>query len=148
MGKANIPKKCVMKAREAARRDSKARITGKSVYVKRCPSGYTVIGVNVTKKQRTCRDMFADAQKLASYELKQWNKKRHWAKEAKRHKIRGAHRMAVSYFYRMLKEHGDELLEIRPWREEDRQAEVQRVFYLVNFDSVEEYREELFRLCG
>ncbi len=111
MARVSIVHKCITIARQAARKDSKARLTGKSVYIKRCPSGYFLIGVEVTKKQRNCRDMFADAQKLASYELKQWNKKRHWAREARRHKIKGGHRAAVSYFYGLLKEYGIELEE-------------------------------------
>ncbi|MCQ2214331.1 MAG: hypothetical protein MJZ31_00245 [Bacteroidales bacterium] len=65
-----------------------------------------MLAVKVSEGQRSCRDMFAEAQKMASRELKQWNKKRHWERMAKRHKIRGAHRMAVSWFYRMLKENG------------------------------------------
>lgn len=96
MAKVDIVHKCVTIAREAARKDSRARLTGQSVYIKRCSSGYFIIGVRVTKKQRSCRDMFADAQKLAAYELKQWNKKRHWEREARRHKIKGARRMVGS----------------------------------------------------
>lgn len=111
MAKVSIVHKCITIARKSAREGSKARLTGKSIYIKRCPSGYFIIGVKVTKKQRTCRDMFADAQKLASYELKQWNKRRHWEREAKKHKIKGGHRAAVSHFYHLLKEYGIELEE-------------------------------------
>ncbi|MDO4460968.1 MAG: hypothetical protein Q4C30_00535 [Bacteroidia bacterium] len=111
MAKIEIRHKCVMAAREAARRDNDARRTGKSVFIKRYHGRYMVIGVMVSEAQRSCRDIFADAQKLASYEIKQWNRKRHWAREAKRHKVKGAHRMAVSYFYKLLKENGEELKE-------------------------------------
>ncbi|MCQ2216752.1 MAG: hypothetical protein MJZ31_12655 [Bacteroidales bacterium] len=111
MARVSIVHKCVTMARKAMREDSKARTTGRSIYIKRCPSGYFIMGVKVSKKQRNCRDMFADAQKLASYELKLWNKRRHWEREARRHKIKGAHRAAVSYFYGLLKEYGIELEE-------------------------------------
>lgn len=168
MAKVEIVHKCVTIAREAARKDSRARVTGQSVYIKRCPSGYFIIGVCVTKKQRNCRDMFADAQKLAAYELKQWNKKRHWEREARRHKIKGAHRMAVSYFYRLLKEYGIELDEAlrrlrigrlgkeveekgylkmlgdREWREMDEASP----FYYRKFGDVGEYYGEVVRLAG
>ncbi|MCQ2201887.1 MAG: hypothetical protein MJZ27_07330 [Bacteroidales bacterium] len=174
MARATIVHKCITIAREAARKDSQSRVTGKSVYIKRCPSGYFIIGVQVTKKQRNCRDMFADAQKLAAYELKQWNKKRHWEREARRHKIKGAHRMAVSYFYGLLKEYGIELEEalrrlrlgrlekkeggngdlkmlmerelcgLREWVEMDEASP----FYYRKFGDVGEYYEMVMRMAG
>lgn len=113
--------------------------------------------------------MFADAQKLASFELKSWNKKRHWSREAKRHKIMGAHRMAVSYFYKLLKENNIELeealLNIRLERlgnkgvegkreEEVREGEEWRAmdrespFFYKLFGDIEEYYSEVIRLAG
>lgn len=106
MARVEIRHKCVMVAREAARKGSLARETGRSVFIKRYYGSYRLLAVKVSEGQRSCRDMFAEAQKMASRELKQWNKKRHWERMAKRHKIRGAHRMAVSWFYGMLKENG------------------------------------------
>ncbi len=162
MAKVEIKHKCIMIAREAARRDSNARVSGRSVFIKRCYGSYRLIGVEVSKRQRSCRDIFADAQKLASYELKQWNKKRHWAREAKRHKVRGAHRMAVSYFYKLLKEKGVELREelVRSrmkimehgedaqrtdlWKQMDEESP----FYYRKFRRLEEYYEVAMRLAG
>lgn len=109
MARIEILHKHIMVARERARRESNARVTGESIYIKRSCGKYLLVGVHVTKKQRKCRDIFADAQKLASYELKQWNKKRHWGRIARAHKIKGAHRMAVSHYYRILKDNGLEL---------------------------------------
>lgn len=104
MCRVKIRHKHVMVAREAARKDCKARETGRSVFIKRCYGSYRLISIIVSDKQRSCRDLFAEAQKLASLEMKQWNKKRHWARMAKRRGIKGAHRMAVSWFYGILKE--------------------------------------------
>ncbi len=167
MAKANIRHKCIMEAREAARRDSNARVSGKSIFIKRHNGKYWIIGVDVTKEQRKCRDIFADAQKLASYELKRWNKKRHWAREAKRHKIRGAHRMAVSYFYRLLKDNGLALEEalklcrekryvdtergfaiLGGFAEWEKRAEDTSPFYYRKFGDIEEYYGEVIRLAG
>lgn len=106
MARVEIRYKCIMKAREALRRDKTSRLTGRSVFIKRYYGQYKIIGVEVSAKQRSCRDLFTDAQKLASKEMKKWNKKRHWERMARKHKIRGAHRMAVSWFYGMLKESG------------------------------------------
>lgn len=92
-----------MEAREAARRDSWARETGRSVFIKRYCGRYRLICVVVSEGQRSCRDMFAEAQRMASVELKRWNKRRHWSRMARRHRVKGAHRMAVSWFYGMLK---------------------------------------------
>lgn len=104
MARVEIRYKCIMKAREALRRDKTSRLTGRSVFIKRYYGQYKIIGVEVSAKQRSCRDLFTDAQKLASKEMKKWNKKRHWERMAKRHKVHGAHRMAVSWFYKLLKE--------------------------------------------
>lgn len=106
MAKIEIKHKCIMVAREAARKDSRSRETGNSVFIKRYYGSYRLLAVFVSESQRSCRDMFAAAQKMASRELKMWNKKRHWERMARKHKIRGAHRMAVSWFYGMLKESG------------------------------------------
>lgn len=169
MAKVEIKHKCIMIAREAARRDSNARSSGRSVFIKRYYGAYKIIGVEVSKKQRNCRDIFADAQKLASFELTQWNKKRHWSRLAKRHKIKGAHRMAVSYFYKLLKEKGEELRDVleksrmekmgveaergknlvvvrnrERWKEMDEESP----FYYRKFGGVEEYYEVAMRLAG
>lgn len=162
MAKVEIKHKCIMIAREAARRDSNARSSGRSVFIKRYYGSYKIIGVEVSKKQRNCRDIFADAQKLASFELTQWNKKRHWSRLAKRHKIKGAHRMAVSYFYKLLKEKGgelsDELARIRKekmgiergmqkvdiWKRMDDESP----FYYRKFGDIDEYYGMAMRLAG
>lgn len=111
MAKVTIKRKCVMVARNAARKSSMSRETGRSVFIKRYYGRYRLIGVVVSESQRSCRDMFAEAQKMASRELKMWNKKRHWERMARKHKIRGAHRMAVSWFYGMLKANGGVMVE-------------------------------------
>lgn len=147
MARVEIRHKCIMVAREAARRDSRARETGRSVFIKRYYGSYRLLAVEVSEKQRSCRDLFADAQKLASKEIKKWNKKRHWERKAKRCGVKGAHRMAVREFYRMLKE-GGELVEIKPLKERGKLLKGKDTFYLVRFDNVGEYREELMRLCG
>ena len=147
MARVEIRHKCIMVAREAARRDSRARETGRSVFIKRYYGSYRLLAVEVSEKQRNCRDLFAEAQKLASRELKKWNKKRHWERMAKRCGVMGAHRMAVREFYRMLKE-GGELVEIKPLKERGKLSKGKDTFYLVRFDNVGEYREELMRLCG
>lgn len=162
MAKVEIKHKCIMVAREAARRDSNARSSGRSVFIKRYYGSYKIIGVEVSKKQRDCRDIFADAQKLASYELKQWNKKRHWMRLAKRHKINGAHRMAVSYFYKLLKEKGGELSDalarirkekmgiergmqkVDMWKRMDDESP----FYYRKFGDIDEYYGMAMRLAG
>lgn len=74
MARIEIRHKCIMVAREAARKDSCARETGWSVFIKRCYGSYRLIGVVVSDKQRSCRDLFAEAQRLASRELKDWNR--------------------------------------------------------------------------
>ncbi|MCQ2237151.1 MAG: hypothetical protein MJZ18_09195 [Bacteroidales bacterium] len=170
MAKIEIKHKCIMIAREAARRDSNTRSSARSVFIKRYYGSYRLIGVEVSKKQRCCRDIFADAQKLASYELRQWNKKRHWTREAKRHKIKGAHRMAVSYFYKLLKENGGELTEELKKRREERgklerrgnnvdkmvmieyerwkQMNDESPFYYRKFGDIEEYYGSVMRMAG
>lgn len=167
MARAIIRRKHIMVAREAARKESNARATGKSVYIKRYYKRYFILGVHVTKKQRVCRDIFADAQKLASFELKQWNKKRHWARVAKLHKVKGAHRMAVSYFYKLLKENGlnlEEALNLNriskytnerrkeqsisidsEWEKRENEASP---FFYKKFRKIEEYYEEVMRLAA
>lgn len=168
MARIEIKRKHVMVARDAARRESTARITGKSVFIKRCYGKYRLIGVVVSKEQRKCRDIFSDAQKLASYELKQWNKKRHWARLAKTHKVKGAHRMAVSAFYKLLKENGMQLDEAlmmsRKKRYENREKSglISKIdftdwnkkkneespFYYRKFDNLGQYYDEAMRLAG
>lgn len=174
MAKVEIAKKCITVARVAARKDSRARITGRSVYIKRFNGKYWIMGMDVSKKQRTCRDLFADAQKLASRDLQTWNKKRHWGRIAKRHNVKGAHRMAVSYFYKLLRDNGvsfDEILyEIRVGkacqtvgylcramgeagnkiREEDewKKMDDESPFYYKKFGDIEEYYGAALRLAG
>lgn len=104
MAKIEITHKCIMTARKAAQRDSKARETGVSLFIKRYYGKYKLLAVEVSERQRSCRDMFAEAQKMAHEDLENWNRKRHWARLAKKHKKKGAHRMAVSYYYKLLKE--------------------------------------------
>lgn len=112
MAKIEIRYKCITMAREVARKNSTARITGRSVFIKRCYKSYRLIGVIVTEKQRNCRDIFAEAQRMAKEDLRNWNRRRHWARLARRHKIGGAHRMAVSCYYRLLKENGGQVNDI------------------------------------
>lgn len=132
MAKVTIKRKCVMVARNAARKSSMSRETGTSVFIKRCYGSYRLIAVMVSDKQRSCRDLFAEAQKMASRELKMWNKKRHWERMARKHKIRGAHRMAVSWFYGMLKANGGVMVE----RVKEREESVRNTWYkAVCFDS-------------
>lgn len=147
MARVEIRYKCVMVAREAARRGSRARETGRSVFIKRYYGSYRLLEVEVSEKQRSCRDLFAEAQKLASKEMKKWNKKRHWERKAKKCGVKGAHRMAVREFYKILKE-GGEMVEIKPLKEREKLLQEKNTFYLVRFDNVEEYGEELMRLCG
>ncbi len=149
MARVTIKPKYVTYARRMMRADSQARITGYSTYIKRCGKGdYRILRVKVSKSQRALRDMFADAQKLAKSDMVSWNRIRHWKREARKHKIGGAYRAAVSFYYKMLREHGEELVEIRPWKEDEKLLKGKNMFYWVKFDSVEEYREELMRLCG
>lgn len=167
MARVNILHKHIMVARDAARKDSNARVTGKSVFIKRYYGKYVILGMNVTKKQRKCRDIFSDAQKLASYDLKQWNKRRHWTRVAKQHKIRGAHRMAVSYFYKLLKDNGmgleEALIKLREKRYADlgnlaclsltfldwsQQESKQSPFFYKKFPAYEDYYAAVMRLAG
>lgn len=174
MARVEIRKKCNTTAREAARKDSSARITGRSVFIKRLHGKYWIMGMEVSKRQRTCRDLFADAQKLASRDLQGWNRKRHWGRIAKRHKVKGAHRMAVSYFYKLLKENGGELdealyesrlcqraqrsrvdrhtlsvtinkaIQTKAWKKMDEESP----FYYKKFRDIEEYYEAALRLAS
>ena len=149
MGKATIRKKYITYARKAAREGSTARIDGRSVFIKRYPgNNYRIIMVHVTKRQRALRDMFADANVLAKSDMTKWNRVRHWERYARKHKKHGAYRAAVSFYYKMIREHGDELVEIKPWKEEEKLLKRENTFYWVKFDSVEEYMGELMRLCG
>lgn len=138
MTRVSIKHKYVTHARKMMRADSRARITGYSTYIKRCKKGdYRIMMVKVSKSQRALRDMFADAQKLAKSDMVSWNRIRHWKREARRRKIGGAYRAAVSFYYKMLREHGEELVEVRPWKEDERLFEGKRDFYWVKFDNVE-----------
>lgn len=149
MGKVAIRKKYITYARKAAREDSTARIDGRSTFIKRYPgNNYRIIMVHVTKRQRALRDMFADANVLAKSDMTKWNRVRHWERYARKHKKHGAYRAAVSFYYKMIREHGDELVEIKPWKEEEKLLKGENTFYWVKFDSVEEYMGELMRLCG
>lgn len=149
MGRVTIRKKCITIARKAMQSDSTARVDGKSIFIKRYPGhNYKLIMVHVTKKQRAVRDMFADANVLAKSDMTKWNRVRHWERYARKHKKHGAYRAAVSFYYKMIREHGDELVEIKPWKEEEKLLKGENTFYWVKFDSVEEYMGELMRLCG
>lgn len=159
-----IKHKCVTLARAESRRDSRARLTGQSVFIKRYYGRYRLIGVTVSKAQRSCRDIFADAQKLAAKDMQTWNRKRHWKREAKRHKVKCGHRMAVSYFYRLLKENGGELsAELSKCRDNyrkntniaivsmidyEKQMDEQSPFYYRKFGDIDEYYGAVMRLAG
>ncbi|MCQ2216844.1 MAG: hypothetical protein MJZ31_13115 [Bacteroidales bacterium] len=143
MARVEIRHKCIMVAREAARRDSRARETGRSVFIKRYYGNYKLLAVEVSEKQRSCRDLFADAQKLASKEMKMWNKKRHWERMAKRHKVHGAHRMAVSWFYKLLKDN-DGRLDVALSGKADREMKVLSINKRRTKERTKEYREQSF----
>lgn len=163
MGKVAIRKKYITYARKAAREDSTARIDGRSTFIKRYPgNNYRIIMVHVTKRQRALRDMFADANVLAKSDMTKWNRVRHWERYARKHKKRGAYRAAVSFYYKMIREHGDELREVKKGceREAMQKGRVEyggedmrvfrdgKIFFWVKFEDVEECRRELFRLAG
>lgn len=113
MGSLEIRHKMVTLARRKSRASSDARISGRSIFIKRYPGKrYKLIAMDVSKKQRALRDMFADAQKLAQDDMKSWNRVRHWERYARKHKKRSAYRGAVSFYYKMLREHGEELREV------------------------------------
>lgn len=154
MAKVTILKKHITCARKAARASSTARVDGRSVYIKRYPgsNNYKLIMVHVTKKQRALRDMFADANVLAKEDMGKWNRVRHWKRYARKHKKHGAYRAAVSFYYSIIREHGEELkkseientkdgVEMRVFGEDN-------LFFWVRFDGVEECREALMRLAG
>ncbi|MDO4461151.1 MAG: hypothetical protein Q4C30_01455 [Bacteroidia bacterium] len=91
-------------ARREAREQSTARVDGRSVFIKRYPGNrYHVIMVYVTEKQRTLRDIFAEANRLAKSDMTKWNRVRHWSREARRRGILGCYRAAVSFYYRELR---------------------------------------------
>lgn len=159
MGRVAIREKHITIARKAMRSGSTARVDGRSIFIKRYPGhNYKLIMVHVTKKQRAVRDMFADANALAKEDMKKWNRVRHWERYARQHKKLGAYRAAVSYYYKMIREHGKELKEVKTqsWREKkfDKREVDMRVFkerdtfFWVKFDNAEEYRQVLTRLAG
>ncbi|MDO4461558.1 MAG: hypothetical protein Q4C30_03545 [Bacteroidia bacterium] len=97
-------------ARREARLQSTARVDGRSVFIKRYPGKrYHVIMVHVTEKQRSMRDMFAEASRLAKEDMKRWNRVRHWYREARRRGILGGYRAAVAFYYKKLREENGEL---------------------------------------
>lgn len=152
MGKVTIRKNCITYARKAARVDSTARIDGRSIFIKRYPgNNYRIIMVHVTEKQRAVRDMFADANRLAKDDMKRWNRIRHWQRYARKYKKLGAYRAAVSFYYKLIREHGSELVEIsRNFQKptDSRVFKADNLFFFVKFDSISSYRETLFRLAG
>ncbi|MCQ2216109.1 MAG: hypothetical protein MJZ31_09375 [Bacteroidales bacterium] len=159
MGRVTIRKKYITVARKAMRSDSTARVDGRSIFIKRYPGhNYKLIMVHVTKKQRAVRDMFADANVLAKEDMKRWNRVRHWERYARLHKKLGAYRAAVSYYYKLIREHGKELREVRLQdlrergvKNSERDMRVfkeRETFFWVKFESVEEYRGALARLAG
>lgn len=154
MAKVTILKNHITYARKAARADSTARVDGRSIYIKRYPGkdNYKLIMVHVTKKQRALRDMFADANVLAKEDMGKWNRVRHWKRYARKHKKQGAYRAAVSFYYKVIREHGEELkkreventgrgVDMRVFKEDN-------MFFWVRFDDVVECREALMRLAG
>lgn len=86
----------------------------------------------------------------------------HWERYARKHKKHGAYRAAVSFYYKMIREHGDELREVKKGceREAMQKGRVEyggedmrvfrdgKIFFWVKFEDVEECRRELFRLAG
>lgn len=106
MARVEIRHKCVTMARNSARRDSCARETGISVFIKRYYGRYRLLAVAVSGKQRACRELFAEAQRMAAEDLKRWNRRRYWRRLARVHRVKCGHRMAVSWYYKMLKECG------------------------------------------
>ena len=159
MGKVAIRKKYITYARKAAREDSTARIDGRSTFIKRYPgNNYRIIMVHVTKRQRALRDMFADANVLAKSDMTKWNRVRHWERYARKHKKHGAYRAAVSFYYKMIREHGKELREIRLQNRREKGFDNRGVdmrvfkergmFFWVKFESVDEYMGALERLAG
>ncbi len=149
MASATIKHKHITIARRAARTDSTARIDGRSIFIKRYPgNNFKIIMVHVTEKQRRARDIFADAQRLAKDDYQKWNRIRHWRRIAKTHKLKGGYRAAVSFYYRLLLEHGDQLKELLPKEPNKRLFKTDNTFYFINFDNASEYRNELLQLCG
>ncbi len=87
-----------------ARKKIRERIGERSIYIKRKYGRYFIYVHNVTEKQQKNRDIFTRAQELAKEDLKTWNRRRHWNRLAKLHKIKGGRRMAISFFCKMLRE--------------------------------------------
>ncbi|MCQ2215166.1 MAG: hypothetical protein MJZ31_04505 [Bacteroidales bacterium] len=149
MASVTIKPRHITIARRAARTDSTARIDGRSIFIKRYPgNNFKIIMVHVTKKQRRARDIFADAQRLAKDDYQKWNRIRHWRRIARTHKHKGGYRAAVSFYYRLLLEHGDQLKELHPAKPDRRLFKNGNSFYFINFDNATEYRNELLQLCG
>lgn len=168
MAKATIRRKCITIARSEVRANSTARVDGRSVFIKRYPGhNFRIIMVHVSKKQRAVRDMFADANVLAKEDMLKWNRVRHWERYARQHKKHGAYRAAVSYYYKMIREHSDELREIGRYVNGGKIERIRMVdskvvdeakdlrifsddniFFWVKFDSVSDYREALNLLAG
>lgn len=110
MASVTILKKHITHARRVARNDSTARIDGRSTFIKRYPgNNFKIIMVHVTDKQRAVRDMFADANALAKDDMSRWNRLRHWRRYARKHHKLGAYRAAVSYYYSLIRKHGNKL---------------------------------------
>lgn len=175
MAKTTIQKKHITLARNEARAKSTARIDGRSIFIKRYPgNNYRIILVHVTEKQRAARDMFADANALAKDDMKRWNRARHWRRYAHKHHISRAYRAAVSFYYKLILKHSEELLEVFHEKHSDRidnrlvrgskpiekqykstnENEDMRLFrdksqfFWVKFDTIEEYKESLFLLAS
>lgn len=153
MAIANIRKKYITYARNLARGKSTARTDGRSIYFKRyAGKRYHIIMVHVTEKQRALRDMFAEANKLAKADMTRWNRVRHWERYARKHKKLGAYRAAVSFYYKMIREQGNKLKEIK--REERAYSADIRVFRVGNLfcwlknECEEEMKEDVFLLAG
>lgn len=175
MATVNILKKHITHARNAARKDSTARIDGRSIFIKRYPgNNFKIIMVHVTKKQRAARDMFADAVALAKDDMSRWNRVRHWKRYALKHHKLGAYRAAVSYYYNLIRKHSENLQEIfhekygaqastRPVRytqpspysytsfssnQDMRLFKDSSTFFWLKFNSADEYRNTILRLAS
>ncbi|MCQ2236072.1 MAG: hypothetical protein MJZ18_03620 [Bacteroidales bacterium] len=158
MAKATIRRKCITIARSEVRANSTARVDGRSVFIKRYPGhNFRIIMVHVSKKQRV----------LAKEDMLKWNRVRHWERYARQHKKHGAYRAAVSYYYKMIREHSDELREIgrnvnggkierirmvdSKVVDEAKDLRIfsdDNIFFWVKFDSVSDYREALNLAAG
>lgn len=175
MASVTILKKHVTHARRAARKDSTARVDGRSIFIKRYPgNNYKIIMVHVTQKQRAVRDMFADANALAKNDMSRWNRVRHWKRYARKHHKLGAYRAAVSYYYSLIRKHSEQLQELfhdknsgrlaaRPVRytlpaysayspcpktQDMRVFQDGTSFFWLKFNSAEEYRSAILRFAS